>query len=272
MKATSADNRGGNSSLPSNTTTYSMAECNRIDIANPAIKGQVSTYYNNGQLVNSYLNVNLTSVPAEISSTSTYYLQLYRWYERAAGQPQVNSTPVTMYFVQKSTGLVSNPNGSDKISKSILDAIISSAKLATVGVTAANFFDRHFVVLTGMDLTWDAVKFAYYNSAVGTTAIASGDVLLPAFYANPNAYIAANPFPDLYVLHPNYGYRTSSASENDYLGMTEQICAGFFGRVPASVDMPLPQSGFFGAIRSWFEKIRAQFRQALTAMKMGRRL
>ncbi len=118
---------------------------------------------------------------------------------------------------------------------------------------------------------WDAVKFAFYNSASGSTAIASGDVLLPAFYANPNAYMAANPFTELYSLHPNISYRTSGATEADYLNLTNQICAGFFGRVPASVDIPHAQGGFFGAIRSWFERMRTQFRIALTSMKMGRR-
>lgn len=254
-KSTDLSSRGGETPVPA--PNYRMAECNRIEIPSPAITGQISTYYNVGTLVPTYLNMNLTSVPAEIATSNTHYIQLYRWYERTAGQPVVNSTPVTMYFVQKNTGLVSNPNGSTKISKQILEQIINEKKLSTSGVTVANFFQRHFVVLTGMDLVYDAVKFAYYNSAVGANAIASGDVLLPAFYSNPNVYIGANPIPSLYTLHPNYNYRTSGLTENDYFAMIEQICAGFFGRVPASINIPEPGfwSSLWASVRSFLNNL-----------------
>lgn len=262
------NSRGGETPVPN--PNYLMAECNRIEINAPSVRGQISTYYSGGQLVTTYLNVNLTTIPSQVLTTDTYYLQLYRWSERTSGQPSVNQVPVTMYFVMKTSGSVSNPSGSNKISKSVLQSIISSGSLGNYGVSLSNFFERHYVVLTGMDLSYDAVKVALYNSASGTAAISTGDVLLPAFYSNPNVYIAANPVPSLYQLHPNYSYRSANASENDYFAMTEQICAGFFSRIPASLDVP--SEGFFGTIQKWIAKIRTSFREALSMLKMGKRI
>ena len=218
---------------------YLLAECNRIDLPEVSLKGQISTYYHYGQLVANYLNVNLTQVPNAVL-TGTQTIQVFRWAERQNNQRQTNSIPVVMYFVQKGTGAVSNPNGSNVISKSQLESIISQNNLAVQSITVNNFFERHYVVLTGMETQWDAALFVLYN---GSSSVGSGSVLLPAFYSNPNIYMMANPSTALQALHPNYSLRSSNASENDFYQMTEQICAGFFGsvRLPASASQkPLP--------------------------------
>lgn len=251
-------------------TQYKLAECNRIDSPNMALAGQISTYYSAGQLVATYLNVNLTSIPPELKTSATHFLQIFRWAERINGQPTTNSIPVVMYFVQKQTGAVSNPNGSNRISKPAIEAIIAAKTLGTLGITVANFFERHFVVLTGMDTTWDAARFVLYD---GTTTISSGSVLLPAFYANPNTYMKANAALSLQLLHPNYNYRTSNATESDYLSLTEQICSGFFGsyRAPASFGEPELDANSAGSkSSSWFEMIREKFRKTLSFLRLGK--
>ncbi|MEK6553753.1 MAG: hypothetical protein AABZ31_00810, partial [Bdellovibrionota bacterium] len=250
---------------------YLLAECNRIDLGQIGLKGQISTYYSYGQLNPSYLNVNFTQVPSSVL-TSNGSLQVFRWSERTPGQRQTNSVPVTMFFMQKGTGAVSNPNGSNVISKSMLEAIISQKALGTLGITVANFFERHFVVLTGMDQIWDAAAFVIYTN--GTTG-ASGSVLLPAFYSNPNVYAQANASLDLQILHPNYAYRGSYASENDYFQLTEQICAGYFGSVRIPASEPEPEAtGFFPKLMSilsqWIESFRSLFQSSLTHIRMGK--
>lgn len=254
-----------------NDSQYLLAECNRIDLGQIGLKGQISTYYSYGQLNPSYLNVNFTQVPSSVL-TSNGSLQVFRWSERTPGQRQTNSVPVTMFFMQKGTGAVSNPNGSNVISKSMLEAIISQKALGTLGITVANFFERHFVVLTGMDQIWDAAAFVIYTN--GTTG-ASGSVLLPAFYSNPNVYAQANASLDLQILHPNYAYRGSYASENDYFQLTEQICAGYFGSVRIPASEPEPEAtGFFPKLMSilsqWIESFRSLFQSSLTHIRMGK--
>ncbi len=256
-------------------TQYKLAECNRIDSPGMALAGQISTYYSSGQLVPTYLNVNLTSIPPELTTSATQFMQIFRWAERINGQPTTNALPVVMYFVQKATGAVSNPNGSNKISKPAIDAIIAAKNLGALGITVANFFERHYVVLTGMDTTWDAARFVLYD---GTTTLSSGSVLLPAFYANPNMYMKANSALSLQLLHPNYNYRTSNATESDYLSLTEQICSGFFGsyRAPASfgepeLDSASAHNNSAGTkSSSWFEMIREKFRATLSFLRLGK--
>lgn len=254
---------------------YKLAECNRIDISSMSLKGQISTYYSNGQLISTYLNSNLTLLPTEMKTSATHFIQLFRWSERVNGSPTTNSIPVTMYFVQKSTGITSNPNGSDRISKPTVEAIIANQKLGNLGITLTNFFERHFVVLTGVDTSWDAIRYVMYN---GTTQVSSGSVLLPAFYANPNVYAKANSALSLQQLHPNYAYRSSNATESDYLSMTEQICSGFFStyRVPASfgeAEVVNPDAQSNGTRNSsWFEMIREKFRKTLATLRLGRQL
>jgi hypothetical protein len=245
-----------------NDSQYLLAECSRIDTA-IGLKGQVSTYYHMGQLSPTYLNVNFTQVPSAVL-TSTQTLQAFRWSQRGTAARQTNTIPVTMYFAQKGTGAISNPNGSNVISKSTLDTIISQGRLNTLGITTANFFERHFVILTGMDTQWDAVMFSVYN---GGTLVGSGSALLPAFYSNPNVYAQANTSLELQMLHPNYNYRGTYASESDYFQLTEQICAGYFGsvRVPASVqsEPQVEATGFFSGLvesfKNWVQTIRSLF-------------
>lgn len=230
-----------------NDTQYKLAECNRIDVPQIGLKGQISTYYDSfGQLLPSYLNSNWSTVPTNILNGSQT-LQIFRWSERVSGQRQTNSIPVTVYFIQKATGAISNPNGSQAVSKSILESIITQKSLGPLGITVQNFFERHFVILTGMETQWDAALFVTYANGV---SMASGSVLLPAFYSNPNVYAQANASTELQSLHPNAQYRATAASETDYFNLTEQICSGFFGnvRIMASIE-PKTEIHFFDRLK-----------------------
>lgn len=95
------------------------------------------------------------------------------------------------------------------------------------GITLNNFFDAHILILVGMDLQYDAMSVALYDHTQGADSIGWVDVLLPAFYANPNDYIATHSAVSLQQLHPNYNYRNGGYSDQDYMNFTDNFCREF---------------------------------------------
>lgn len=238
-------NRGSvwQSQNASTGTTPSLGECNRVSLANVGLQGQIGTYYDpqTHQFQSQYLNLNLKSVPATLFSSDTLQIKIYRWSAQATGGKVVNQVAVKFYFADKLNGATSQPTLIDSLSKATLQQAKTTLGGTWLNVTLEKIFDRVIIVLTGLDLQYDAITFALYDTAVSNTAIATGDVLLPAFYANPSVYQAANPNPDLYTLHPNYPLINSNASEGDYKQAIDSIClemSGAYSRVPASVGNP----------------------------------
>jgi hypothetical protein len=225
--------------------SYRLGECNRINYSTVNLTGQVGTYYNPSthQYVETNLNLGLTSVPAEIYTSSSNIIQIFRWSQTASGRT-TNQIPVKMYFVDKLTGAIAPPNGAtvDRLTKSTLDAARATFGASWLNVSTTQFFDRTLVVLTGIEFQYQGISLAYYDTATGGTPIAKADVLIPPFYSNPRVYANAYPIAALYSLHPNYSQINSNATENDYFMLIEDICGELSGvgtRIPASNPEPL---------------------------------
>jgi hypothetical protein len=238
-KKTSFTGGRGNTDLPS-SGSYLMGECSRVNLASPQTKGTIGTYYDpaSRMYVASMINLNLTTVPAEIFTSDTHQIQFFRWSD--SGTRVTNQIPVRFYFVDKLTGAVApQSNTVDRISKATLTAAKTTFGALWSNITLAQFFERAQIVLTGMEYQFHGMSMAYYNTSVGSGAIGIADVLLPPFYANPNVYRTYHPQPGLYSLHPNYALSGANATESDYWRMIEDICrdlAGLDTRIPASVD------------------------------------
>lgn len=235
----STASRGDVSTTPVNNGQYKLGECNRIDFSQFSFKGQIGTYYDpvNRQFRSDLLNLNLTAVPSDLFNSSTYQILIYRWYQRPGAQQVLNQVPVRFYFVDKLTGARAPQTPVDRLSKATIDQARQALGASWLNVGTAQFFDRVMILLTGMEMQYDAVTFAYYNSASSQHALAQENVLLPAFYSNPNIYRSYNPVESLYTLHPNYTLMNSNATENDYHARIEEICralSGIDSRIPAS--------------------------------------
>jgi hypothetical protein len=220
---------------------HSLGECNRINFLDVNLFGQVGTYYDplTRLFREDLINMNLTTLPTELFTSSTVQVQIFRWLSRATGQRQTNQIPVTFYFVDKLTGATTAQTPVNQISKTTIDSARKTLGTTWLNVTTQQFFDRVMIVLTGMSLQYDAITLAYYNSAVGTAAVYQADVLLPAFYADPNIYKIARTAHELLLLHPNYSYINSNATDADYMNLINAICAQLAGsgvRIPASAD------------------------------------
>lgn len=236
--------------IPSSTVSsgYKIGECNRLNFSQFNLHGQIGTYYSplTRQLSPDMLNLNLVSIPDEIFNSSTYQIRIYRWSERIPGQKVVNQIPVKFFFVDKLTGHQAPTTAADQISSATINQARQILGTTWLNVGATQFFDRVMLLLTGVDMQYDALAFALYNTATSSYAIAQENVLLPPFYSNPNVYKSLNPAPDLYTLHPNYTLINSNATENDYLQIIQDICrelSGVDSRIPASEPKtPEPQS------------------------------
>jgi hypothetical protein len=225
----------GNTTQPS-MPTGPLTECTRFPQNSAGLLGSLSTYYNGGQLVDDYIQMNMTQFPASYL-TSTGYAQIFRWKESQAGQRQGNSVPVRFFYVSKVTGQSLTSEPYSIISRSDIENLIKNQRLNNLGITLTNFFNHHYVLLTGMEYQWQAVSFAFYDTRQGSTALATADGLLPPVLANPNSFalrVSAN----VRSLHPLMSIAGSGASDQEYKRLGDEICLDFFNqpRAPSSVD------------------------------------
>lgn len=203
-----------------------LAECNEFSLSSHGLKAQLSTHYNsNGTLILDYINMHLDTVPSAILNTSTHYIQIFSW----AGETPSALNSVPMYFLQRGTGKVINDGEPVyALSRNIVQSMISKYSLGKDGITLSNFFDQHHIILTNMNITYDALTMVFYDDSTGSTAYASVDALLPAFSADPVKYARTHSSIRLQELHPFYSRRNSGMSEYDYYQMAEEYCQSFF--------------------------------------------
>lgn len=246
----SKDNSGNYRS----TTPYTnglLSECSRTASNNIGFSAALASYYQYGQVIEDYVQMNIPSIPAALT-TSSVYLQIFRWKEPSAGARQTNSIPVRFFYVSKTTGMSLNSTPIDKISKGDIEQLIADKKLGNLGIGFSNFFQNHYIVMTGMEYQWQAVTFALYDSNNGTLNIGSADALLPPFLADPNKYANSKNGTSLPALHPLAYQSASGASEAEFKRLSDDICASFLGtiRAPASIDSDETRMGLFRRI--WF--------------------
>lgn len=209
---------------PSGTTVY--AECAPIPDNSSNIEGRMTTFYHptSGEFIPEYIRLQFDLLPSEVTTTSTHYIQMFKWLVDSSGKRKYGSAAVGFYFQLKSTKEYLNSSPLNTISKATLQNIISNKGLSSKGVSLSNFFDKVILVLDGMDLTYDAIAFAHYDDAQGSSALTWAEALLPAFAANPNSYAATHSSSILRELHPFWSYRNASHTDEQYRTESMNYC------------------------------------------------
>lgn len=219
----------GSSTSGSLNSSHLLADCNTIPANSYNLAGVVSSYYDQAtKTIRQDLGrILFTSVPAEITSTDTTYLQIFRWrINESTGQPVYLNTPANLVFVVRTNGQVLNAYSTEQaISRNVISKIISNYNLSAQGVTLDNFFNRIMIVASGLAATDDAYSIAFYDSTSGSSAKGTVDVLMPSFYANPKTYAETHPWTKLSSLHPFNSY--PGLSDTNYYGMATQYCQRF---------------------------------------------
>ncbi len=228
----------GSSDFPSRSPVDSndpneglLAECNELRDTDLGIAAQLATYYNpnTGVVVNDNISMHIEKLPSVIYSNTNHYLQIFKWSEDTPGQRITHPNPVQIFFVQRGTGTWINKNEPvTTISKNIIQNTIVKYKLGDSGTNENNFFDNYHIVLTGLDLIYDAILIAFYDATKGTASYGWVEALLPAFAADPNIYAKSHPAIGLQRLHPMYSRRSSGMTEEDFRAETDVFCEAFF--------------------------------------------
>lgn len=211
---------------PGSTDPGLLAECSAIPENNAVnMKGVVSLFYHNQSVLNEWIRFKLNRVPTGITASNSQYFQLYRWGIDSSGKKVTDDgQAIPIYFQLKGTGEYLNTSPEKTVSRNTIQRIITDKKLGDRGINTTNFFQAVILVLGDMDLKYDAMRIALYDSNKGTGVQAHADVLLPAFAANPNTYAQIQPNINLQKIHPNYALRQSALSDQQYWAATETLC------------------------------------------------
>lgn len=211
------------------TGAKAYADCGSFQSTTLASAGVVSTFVSGTSYIQDLIRLKLTQLNSTVYTSDQDYIQIYRWTD-SNGTRSYNTTAAPIVVQLKSSGEYLN-NGApwDRISKANIDNMIAGKNLGAQGITAANFAANVIFILQGMDIQYQAMTLAFYNSTVtGTAAYNSIDVLLPSFDANPNSYAAARPANSLLpALHPNWAARSSGMTNQQYKSATAAYCLQF---------------------------------------------
>ena len=206
-----------------------LIECNEFNQQDLA--GKTSTYYSaiTTEYISDYVRLYLSRRPSVLSSSDTHYLRMRLWREDTPGQRIYNPHPAHMFFVSRINGATLQFNNQvDSLSKSVIENIISENSLSSLGVTTANFFDHHLIILTGVSFDYDVLQIALFDTTnTEAPPVSWIETLIPAFYADPNDYNAFHESPALQHLHPYYEQRNNGWTRDQYQSHAQRICEGF---------------------------------------------
>lgn len=196
------------------------AECVAFNESDMNLNGVLTTYYDPTYgYIGDWVRLNLNSVPDEIDSDTNHYLQFFLWGESGSSLV-TDETPVRLFFQNIQTGQWLNSDEEvTQISKNVIQSLIAENDLSNMSVD--QFISTHMVLLTGVDLEWDALMTIHYD---GSTYIDHTNALVPAFFADPNKYAETHFSTALIETHPLYDRRNSGLTDEQFYGVTQGWC------------------------------------------------
>lgn len=205
---TTVSNASSSTSLSSTSTitsTNMLATCNHFSATGTTLDGKVQSIANSSD----YMRLRITGITSQFDNNSNIYVKFFRWKTNSDGTSYIDSNPLT--FHMSTPGYGSDGNGGNVLSDSSGNSEYTTVNVSNLKTLATNnyesfsssssFLNSHDFILHGLSIDWKVVKIALFSSG---TSIASADILLPSFAANPTTY-AAGHTSLLYQLHPFYG-------------------------------------------------------------------
>ncbi len=202
-----------------------LLECTSLANNTSNIEARLTSYYHptTNEYIPTIIRMKIDRLPVNVTTNSTTYIQLFKWFASDANQKSYSSTPVSFKILNRTTRQFVGETAMQTISKASIQNMITTNNLGS-SVTLNNFFEKHLLILEGMDLTYDAVSFVVYDSTQGTKALATHDVLLPAFAANPAAYASTHPQSILQQIHPYWSDRGAGLSDSHFHTLSYDNC------------------------------------------------
>lgn len=227
--ASKVNNTTSSSNSPISLGPKLYADCGGFQKASTGTQGVVSTFVSGGNYVQDLIKLKFTQINSNVVTNANNYIQIFRWSE-SNGTRQANPTPVYIVAVLKSTNAYLN-NGAaawDRISKANIESLITAQDLGKQGIDASNFMANVYFVIAGMDVQYQGMSLAFFDTSVGSASTDYIDVLLPAYDANPNTYASSKPAgSSLPALHPNWTLRGSGMTNQQFKDATAVYCQQF---------------------------------------------
>lgn len=226
----------GSSILDSRASAYknqvdpgSITECNGFADRSLDLNAQLRTHYENYPhgFIEDEILLKFYDLPSVILEGDSAYLQIFAWYLDDIGQ-QIYSSALPMVFMQKfGRQIINSSRPVNVISQNSIQNAIDSFYSSSSGMTPSNFFDSHIILIRGVDLTYKAMTFSFYDEAAGDEAIATKNALIPAFSLSPDIYAINHPISLIHDLHPFASYRGQGYAAEDFAAQAKQFCSGF---------------------------------------------
>lgn len=221
------------SSSSSSTSTKPVTECNRIQ--GSFIQADMEIYYSNNIAYNDTIRIRVLATDGSFDSNTSQVIQFFRWKANYTGVTYIDSTPLQVRMESATLGVILDTTYYDKISLNTIKTF--AAKYAISGSSAIDYLKKINFVITGLDTDYNVLRVGLYDGS-STTATASTDSLIPAFYANPDDY-AIDPSgndraPVLRALHPFASMAGQGWSSSSFETEAKSYCFDPYTATPTS--------------------------------------
>lgn len=182
---------------------------------------KIMSYTNSAnQVVNDYMKMKVTSMPASFG-TNGDYIQLFRWQANTSGTVYLDPTPVQARFETLDGRPLTD------FSSVIYWGMISGTA-ANSGMDMNTLFANVRLVVNIRDpqAAYDALRIVMYNGSSNAVMV-NMDVLMPAFAASPSDYANDNGGTRasvLQALHPFASYANAGYTSAQFLQMGNNFC------------------------------------------------
>ncbi len=188
--------------------------CNQMTTASTNFSAKLRTVEGTPDM----MRIRITGLTSQFDGNPSANIQFFRW-KVAGGVSALDSVALTFHIEtasQYGAGGHSLTNNMTGINMANINQVVSSNFMGTT--TAEQFFNKVDVIVHGVSLDYQTLKFVIYN---GGAVLASNDALLPPFSANPSTYNSTHAAV-LNGLHPftnQLGY-----SDAQYLKLAKGFC------------------------------------------------
>ena len=211
----------GSVSHASRTVSGVGIACNQFSAQGERLAGKVMAYVGpDGNIREDILRLRLTAVPDAFGTDAKFKLKFFRWRAFSDGKTEQDEANPIEFRLE----LPGHQPISDRIREINVVAVTDIMKRKFIQAsTASEFFGQVDIILFDVDYSWDVLRPVVFEYPQGaeSRAIASVDVLMPIFSADPNHY-AIDHSPVLQSLHPFWNDRDAKAM--DYADAASRWC------------------------------------------------
>lgn len=192
-----------------------LAYCNSFTSDKIRLGGVGEVYINqNRQEVDDRIRVRLTTLTDQFDKSSNVKVMFFRMKPKTSTEMEIDSTPLEFKIEHPGTASTYPLEVSSEMTAMSITEVnqVNSSYRVSSG-SGESILQKLNLVIYRVPPEWKALKIALYDFASGSagskTLLGQANMLIPAFSADPNSYVA-NHESVLNILHPFYKTRTQT--------------------------------------------------------------